>query len=168
MAQRWNGRCSEQRGGTEKRIPRWNQDVKEAIRAKKDAFKALLQNRSSSDLQSLYSEVRKAAAQAVEISKERSWEEFGQGLASNYSSANKIFWQTIGRLLEKSLSTTTSIKNSTRNILRDEKEILSLWREFIEDLLNTARATPTDTAMRLILGKRKSSRRQKWQQPYED
>ena len=42
--------------GSEKRTSWWNQDVKEAIRAKKDAFKALLQNRSSSDLQSRYSE----------------------------------------------------------------------------------------------------------------
>ena len=48
---------------------------KETIRAKKDAFKALLQNRSSSDLQSRYSEAQKAAAQAVKIPKERSWEE---------------------------------------------------------------------------------------------
>ena len=34
--------------GTEKETPSWNHDVKEAIRAKKDTFKILLQNRSSS------------------------------------------------------------------------------------------------------------------------
>ena len=39
-------------GDSEKRTPRRNQEVKEAIQAKKDAFKALLQNRSSSHLQS--------------------------------------------------------------------------------------------------------------------
>ena len=47
-----------------------NQDIKEAIRAKKDAFKVLLQSKSSSDLQSRYSEIRKTAAQAVKMSKE--------------------------------------------------------------------------------------------------
>ena len=46
-------------GGSEKRTPWWNQDVKETIQAKNDAFKALLQNRSSSDLQFRYSEARK-------------------------------------------------------------------------------------------------------------
>jgi len=56
-------------GDSEKRTPWWNQDVKEAIRAKKDAIKALLQNRSSSDLQSRYTEARKAAALAVKKSK---------------------------------------------------------------------------------------------------
>ena len=81
--------------GSEKRRPWWNQNVKEAIRAKKDAFKALLQNRSLFDLQSLYSEARISAAHAIKMSKERSWNEFGCRLDSNYSSANKVFWQTI-------------------------------------------------------------------------
>ena len=36
---------------SEKRTPWWNQNVREAIRAKKNAFKALLQDKSSSDLQ---------------------------------------------------------------------------------------------------------------------
>ena len=43
-------------GNSEKRTPWWNQEVKEAIRAKKDTFKAWLQDRSSSDLQSRYTE----------------------------------------------------------------------------------------------------------------
>ena len=52
-------------GDSEKRTPWWNQEVNEAIRAKKDAFKAWLQDRSSSDLQSRYTEARKAATSAV-------------------------------------------------------------------------------------------------------
>ena len=63
---------------SEKRTLWWNQDAEEAIRAKKDAFKSLLQNRSSFDLQSRYSEARKAAAQTVKMSKERSNKEFGR------------------------------------------------------------------------------------------
>ena len=55
-------------GDGEKRTPWWNQEVKEAIRAKKDAFKAWLQNRSSSDLQSRYTEARKTATSAVKKS----------------------------------------------------------------------------------------------------
>ena len=59
-------------GDSEKRTPWWNQVVKEAIRAKKDAFKALLQDRSSSDLQSRYTETRKAATSAAKKSKDKS------------------------------------------------------------------------------------------------
>ena len=66
----------------EKRTPWWNQDLKEAIRAKKDAYKSLLRNRSALDLQ-------------VKQSKEKSWEKFGHRLESNYKSANKVFWHRL-------------------------------------------------------------------------
>ena len=59
-------------GDSEKRTPWWNQEVKEAIGAKKYAFKAWLQDRSSSDLQFRYTEARKAATSAVKKSKEKS------------------------------------------------------------------------------------------------
>ena len=45
----------------------------------------------------------------------------------------------------KNLSTTISIKDSIGNILKDEKEILSRWREYFKDLLNPVRARPTET-----------------------
>ena len=61
--------CGRKRiGGTkssEKRTPWWNQEVKEAIRAKKVAYKAWLANKSSLELRSQYSEARKAAATKV-------------------------------------------------------------------------------------------------------
>ena len=62
-------------------------------------------------------------------SKEKSWEEFGRRLNSNYFSANKVFWQTICRLRGKRSSVTYSIKHFAGKILMDEKEILSRWRE---------------------------------------
>ena len=52
---------------------------------------------------------------------------------------------TVCRLRGKSFSTTTSIKDSTKNILQDEKQILSRWREYFKNLLNPVRAAPTDT-----------------------
>ena len=85
------------------------------------------------------------------MSKKRSLEEFGRRLDSNYSLANKVFWQTIRRLRGKSWSNTTSIKDSTGNIHRDEK-ILSRWGEYFGDLLNPVRATPTDTCDTIDFG----------------
>ena len=54
---------------------------------------------------------------------------------------------------EKSLGTTISIRDSTGNILRDEKEILLQWGECFEDLLNSVRATPTGTCATIDFGK---------------
>ena len=52
----------------------------------------------------------------------------------------------------KSLTTTTSIKDLPGNIVRDEKEILSRWRECFEDLLNPA---PTDQCSTIDFRKEK-------------
>ena len=99
-------------GDSEKRTLWWNQEVKEAIQAKKHAFKALLQDRSSSDLQSRNTGARKMATSAVKKSKEKLWEEFGFRLDSNYFSANKGFWQTIRHLRGKRSSVTYFIKGT--------------------------------------------------------
>ena len=64
---------------------------------------------------------------------------------SNYSSADKVFWQTIRRLRGKESSISFSIKDSVDNILTDENEILSRWREYFEDLLNPVKASTRDT-----------------------
>ena len=71
---------------------------------------------------------------------------------SNYFSANKAFWQTIRRLRSKRLSVTYSIKDSAGNILTDENEILSRWREYFEDLLNPVKASTRDTQKVTHLG----------------
>ena len=88
--------------------------------------------------------------------KEHPCEEFGRRLDSNYSSANKVFWQTICRLRGKNLSTTTSIKDSAGNMLRDKNVILSRRREYFEDLLNPVKATHTDTSDTINFGKEKA------------
>ena len=64
---------------------------------------------------------------------------------SNYFSANKVFWQSIRPLRSKRSSITYSIKDFPENILTDENEILSRWREYFEDLLNLVKASTRDT-----------------------
>ena len=55
----------------------------------------------------------------------------------------QIIWQTIRRLRGKRSSITYPIKDSDGNILTDENEILSRWREYFEDLLNPVKALVT-------------------------
>ena len=111
-------------GDSEKRTSWWNQEVKEAIRAKKDAFKVLLQDISSSDLQSQDTEVQKAATSTVkEI----------QGIVMIRVSSSVGFQLFFGkqsiladhsRLRGTRSSVTYSIKDAAGNILTDENEIL--------------------------------------------
>ena len=69
--------------GSEKKTVWWNQEFKEAICAKKTAFRAWLTNKSSKQLQLRYSVACKTAATIVKQSKEKSWKKFGQKLNTN-------------------------------------------------------------------------------------
>ena len=77
--------------------------------------------------------------------------------------SKQSIWQTIRRLRGKRSSITYSIKESDDNILADENEILSQWREYLEDLLNPVKASTRDTHEVTHLGRTKFSLQQKWQ-----
>ena len=65
----------------------------------------------------------------------------------------KYFGKAICCLRGKSLNNTTSIKDLQGTSSGNEKEILSRWREYLEDLLNAVRATPTCTCAMIDFGK---------------
>ena len=121
--------CGRERVGGSKsseiRTPWWNQEVKEAIRAKKGAYKAWLANKSSLELRLQYSEARKAAATKVILYKERAWKEFGERLDDDFKTANKVFWQTNRRLRGKRSRATLSIEDSNGVTLKDQDAILN-------------------------------------------
>ena len=71
-----------------------------------------------------HTEARNAATSAVKKSEEKSWEEFGRQLDSNYFSENKLFWKTNCQLSGKGSSVTYSIKDDAGSILMDENEII--------------------------------------------
>jgi len=66
-------------------------------------------------------------------------------LDPNYSAANKVLWQTIRHFLGKRSNSCSSSKDASGNILSEENEILSRWREYFEGLLNPVKATNDDT-----------------------
>ena len=92
-----------------------------------------------------FTDARIVATLAVKKSNEKSQEEFGRRQDSNYFSSNKVFWQTTRRLRDKRSSITQSIKDSAGNILADENETFSQWREYFEDALKPVKASTRDT-----------------------
>ena len=57
--------------------------------------------------------------------------------------ANKVFWQTIRRLLEKRSQAAFLIEGSNGVPLKDQDAILNRWREYFSDLLNPVDVTST-------------------------
>ena len=104
-----------------------------------------MNNRSAPDLRNRYSEAKKAAALAVRQSKKKAWEEFGRQLEGNFKMANKLFWKTVRHLRGKRSTTTQSVKDSEGNLLSNEQDILSRWKEYFEGLLNPVQETVHDT-----------------------
>ena len=58
----------------------------------------------------------------------------------------------IRHLRDKRSSVTYSIKDSAGNILTDENETFSRWREYLEDFLNPVKASTRDTQKAIHLG----------------
>ena len=126
---------------SKKRTPWWKE--KEAIRAKKDEFKALLEYTSPTDYQSRYIRAKSGNFGSKEIQEvmRRAWSSVGFqlffGKQSILADHPPYAWQKIERhvLTQRFCS----------NILTDENEILSRWREYFEDLLNPVKASTHDT-----------------------
>jgi len=65
-------------------IPMWNQEMNDAVQAKKVAFKVWLQNKANSSSHLRCTETRKSAALTVKGLNTQSWENFGHKLDSNH------------------------------------------------------------------------------------
>ena len=139
--------CGHKRVGgmksSKKRTSWWNQEVKEAIRAKKVAYKAWLANKSLLELRSQYSEAHKMTATKVKLFKKRAWKELEEWLDDDFKMANKVFWQTICRLRRKRSQAAFFIEGLNGVTLKEQYVILNRWREYFIDLLNPVDAAST-------------------------
>ncbi len=68
--------------------------VKEAVKLKKQAFRAWLAQ-GSSEAADRYQEARRAAASVVAEAKTWVWEEFREAMEKDFQLASRKFWQTI-------------------------------------------------------------------------
>ncbi|KAI3365471.1 hypothetical protein L3Q82_010545 [Scortum barcoo] len=80
----------------------WTPEVRDAIKLKKESYRAMLTCGTPPDAVDRYRQAKQAAAQAVLEAKTRVWEEFGEAMEEDYRSALEeiLFWQTI-RCLRK-------------------------------------------------------------------
>ena len=117
------------------RTPWWNQEVKEAIKEKKEYYKKFLANKSERSLME-YRDKCKRAKNCVKLAKEKSWEEFGENIEGKYQEGGKIFWRLVKNLRTGGKTTTKGIKNDEGVLQTEEEEILKVWSKYFEELLN--------------------------------
>ena len=134
-------------GGTkssEKRTPSWNQEVKEAIRAKKVAYKAWLANKNFYHLNFVRSTLKHVRRQPQKLNclRKGSGRNLGERLDDDFKMANKVFWQTIRRLRGKRSRAALFIEVSNGVTLKDQDAILNRWKDYFSDFLNPVDVTP--------------------------
>ena len=133
---RVSGAC---RGGNP-RTRWWTPEVRDAVKLKKESYRAWLA-RGTPEAADGYRQAKRAAARAVTEAKSRVWEKFREAMEEDYHSASRRkFWQTIRRLRRGKQSSTNTVYSGGGELLTSTGDIVGRWKEYFENLLN-----PTDT-----------------------
>ncbi|KAM9358371.1 uncharacterized protein ABDE67_003862 [Symphorus nematophorus] len=130
-----SGAC---RGGNP-RTRWWTPEVRDAVKLKKESYRAWLV-RGTPEAADGYRQAKRTAARAVAEAKTRVWEKFGEAMEEDYRSASKKFWQTVRRLRRGRQSSANTVYSGGGELLTSTGDIVGRWKEYFEDLLN-----PTDT-----------------------
>ena len=115
----------------------WTPGVREAVKLKKEAFRAWLAQ-GSPEAADRYRQARRAAAAAVADAKTRTWEEFGEAMEKDFRLASRKFWQTIRRLRKGKQGLPQAVLSRGGELLTRTGDIVGRWKEHFEELLNPA------------------------------
>ncbi|TWW75469.1 hypothetical protein D4764_13G0001310 [Takifugu flavidus] len=107
--------------------------VRDAVRLKKESYRALLACGTPEAADS-YRQAKRNAATAVAEAKTRAWEEFGEAMENDFRTASKRFWTTIRRLRKGKQCTVNTVYNGV--LLTSTRDVVDRWKEYFEDLLN--------------------------------
>ncbi|KAL0194436.1 hypothetical protein M9458_012732, partial [Cirrhinus mrigala] len=114
----------------------WTTEVRDAVRLKKESYRAWLV-RGTPEAAEEYRWAKRTAARVVVEAKNRVWEEFGEAMEKDYRLASKIFWQTVRRLRRGKQCPANTVYSGGGNLLTSTGDIVGRWKEYFEDLLNS-------------------------------
>ncbi|TWW81798.1 hypothetical protein D4764_01G0016130 [Takifugu flavidus] len=117
----------------------WTPAVRDAVKLKKESYRALLAC-GTPEAADGYRRAKRSAATAVAEAKTRAWEEFGEAMENDFRTASKRFWTTIRRLRRGKQCTVNTVYSGDGVLLTSTLDVVDRWKEYFEDLLN-----PTNT-----------------------
>ncbi|XP_054621698.1 uncharacterized protein vopp1b isoform X1 [Dunckerocampus dactyliophorus] len=118
----------------------WTPVVRDAVKMKKESYRAFLAY-GTPEAADRYRQAKRSAALAVAEAKTRTWEEFGEAMENDFRTASKRFWTTIRRLMRGKQCTVNTVYGGDGVLLTSTRDVVDRWKEYFEDLLN-----PTDTS----------------------
>ncbi|TWW77463.1 hypothetical protein D4764_12G0008530 [Takifugu flavidus] len=117
----------------------WTPAVRDAVKLKKESYRALLAC-GTPEAADGYRRAKRSAATAAAEAKTRAWEEFGEAMENDFRTASKRFWTTIRRLRGGKQCTVNTVYSGDGVLLTSTRDVVDRWKEYFEDLLN-----PTNT-----------------------
>ena len=113
----------------------WTPGVRDAVKLKKEAYRAWLVC-GSLEAADGYRRAKRSAAKAVAEAKTQAWEEFGEAMEEDYRSAPRRFWQTVRRLRGGRRQLAHTVYSGGGELLTSTEDIVGRWKEYFEELLN--------------------------------
>uniref|UniRef100_A0A3P9PV83 Reverse transcriptase domain-containing protein n=1 Tax=Poecilia reticulata TaxID=8081 RepID=A0A3P9PV83_POERE len=113
----------------------WTPSVRDAVKLKKESYRAFLAC-GTSEAADRYRRAKRHAARVVAEAKTRAWEEFGEAMETDFRTASRRFWSTIRRLRRGKQCSTNTVYSGDGALLTSTRDVVGRWAEYFEDLLN--------------------------------
>ncbi|KAK3537306.1 hypothetical protein QTP70_007175 [Hemibagrus guttatus] len=121
--------------GDNPRTQWWTLEVRDAVKMKKESYRAWLA-RGTPETAEAYWQAKRTAAGVVLEAKTLVWEEFGEAMEKDYRTASGKFWQTVRCLRRGKQLSANTVYSGGGELLASTGDIVGRWKEYFEDLLN--------------------------------
>lgn len=71
---------------------------------------------------------------AIQVGKDKSYEEFGHKITENYREKQKLFCGTLKQPRQRKQYNMPNIKDKVENIITNEDYVMERWREYFEEV----------------------------------
>jgi hypothetical protein len=112
----------------------WSEEIKQQVKTKKEKWQAYISNQTESNYEA-YKEARIKTKRLVVEAKQEAWKVFGEKLEKDCNGNQKLFYRVLKNLRKNNKEELLTIKNEKGEIIMDEAEIMTRWKEYFIKLL---------------------------------
>ncbi|XP_051939041.1 uncharacterized protein LOC127612098 [Hippocampus zosterae] len=102
----------------------WTPAVRDAVKLKKESYRAFMAC-GSPEAADGYRLAKRNAASVVAEAKTRAWEEFGEAMEADFRTASRKFWSTIRRLRRGKQCTTNTVSSGDGALLTSTRDVVN-------------------------------------------
>ena len=128
---------------TRKQTKWWNEEIRREIKLKKQKWRMYLSNKNS-ETYHVYKEQRVRVRELVKEAKQRSWAEFGEKMEQDSHGNQKLFYKVLKTLRKGKCDRSKFVKSKSGEMLCEDEDIMTRWREYFEDVLNNEQSNQGD------------------------